>query len=57
MTDWRGQAQRESLLRAGRGSPGPPGGGENRVKDTGEEQTSPAASAQPFAYVITGSVS
>jgi hypothetical protein len=27
------------------------------VKDTGEEQTSPAASAQPFAYIITGSTS
>jgi hypothetical protein len=54
---WRGQAQRESLLWAGRGCPGPPGGGGNRVRGTCEEETSPATSAQPFAYVITGSVS
>ncbi len=46
---WRSQEQRESLLRAGRGCPGLPGGDGNRVRDTGEEQTSPAAIAQPFA--------
>ena len=54
---WRSQKQRESHLQAGRGSPGLLGGGGNRVRDTGEEQTCPAASAQPFAYIITGSVS
>lgn len=54
---WRGQAQRQGVLRAGRGCPDLPGGGGNRVRDTGEEQTSPATSAQPFAYIITGSVS
>jgi hypothetical protein len=52
-----GASTARSVLRAGRGSPDPPGGGENRVKDTGEEQTSFAARAQPFAYIITGSVS
>jgi hypothetical protein len=56
-TGRRGQARRQGLLRAGRGCPGPPGEGGNRVRDTGEEQTSPATSAQPFAYIITGSVS
>jgi len=54
---WRWQAQRQRVLRAVRGCPGLPGGRGNRVRDTGEEQTSPATSAQPFAYIITGSVS
>jgi len=56
-TGWMGQAQRQGLLRAGRGCLGPPGGGGNRVRDTVEEQTSPVTSAQPFAYIITASVS
>ena len=44
-----GQDERRGGHRAGRGSPGPPGGRGNGVRGTSEEQTAPAASAQAFA--------
>ena len=49
--------ERQGILRTDWGCPSPPGGRGNRARDTCEEQTAPAASAQAFAYIMTGSVS
>ena len=44
-TGWRGQHSKKRPP----GGPGLPGGLGNRVRDIGEEQTSPATGAQAFA--------